>query len=145
MITGWTLFIVFVVAFGNAWVALIGVPFRIRKGMRVRASDDGRYLPPHFAFAGFYRGLCINLNFAGSSFALTAVCLVGDSKSYGREAIVGIGLLNFLCSIVVGCLVPADFEKVLVPFRGAFWRVAVVGGAALALFLVSGFVIGDYV
>jgi hypothetical protein len=144
MITGWTPLIVFAVAFGNAWVALIGVRFRVREGMRLWANDAGYFLPVHFRFAGFYRGLLINLNFAGASFALADVCLPGESTFRGREAIFGAALLNFLSSIVVACLVPSDFETVLVLGRGLFWRVVGVGLAVLAIYIVSGALIGSF-
>ena len=145
MVTGWTILIVFAVAFGNAWVAMIGVRIRMREGMRLYANDQGYYLPPHFGHMGFYRGFYINLGFAGTSFALAAACLQGDSSFCGREPIIVIAVLNFLWSIVVACMIPSDFDEVLSLFRGKFWRVFWVGLVTGGCYFGSGIVIGNYV
>src|SRR4051812_35210815 len=116
MVTGWTLFIVFVVAYGNALVGMIGVRTRMREGMRLWANDRGYYVPRHLGHLGFWRGLLINLAFAGTSFSVGALVLKGDSSYCGRETIVAVGVANFIWSCLAACLIPSDFEQVVVPF-----------------------------
>ncbi len=144
MVTGWTLLIVFIAAYGNALVALIGVRTRVRQGMRLWANDKGYYRPRHLGYLGFYRGLFINLAFAGTSFALTAVVLPGQSD-FNKERILGIAAINFVWSLIVACLIPADFQELLHLFKGKFWRVLAVGVFALLIYVITGFSIGQYV
>ena len=113
--------------------------------MRLWANDEGYYLPRHLGHLGFYRGLFINLGFAATSFALAAVFLPGESAFCGREAVFGIGLANFIWGIVIACVIPSDFDEVLVLFQGKFRRVALVGLATILVYLGSGIVIGQYV
>ncbi len=145
MVTVWTLLIVFAVAYGNALVSLIGVRMRERQGMRLWANDEGYYLPRHLGHMGFYRGLYINLGFAGTSFALAAIFLPGDSSFFGREFIFVIALVNFIWGIIVGCVIPSDFDEVLVFFAGKSRRVALIGLIAVALYVASEMVIAHFV
>lgn len=144
MVTGWTLLIVLVVAYGNALVAMVGVPTRVREGMRLWADDKGYYRPRHLGYLGFYRGLFINLAFAGTSFALAATVLPGDSLFCGREAILGIAAINFCWCFLVACIIPSDFQEVLSAFKGKFWRVLAVGICALLIYAITGLLIGQY-
>src|SRR5262249_21598260 len=143
MVTGWTLFIVFAVAYGNALVALVGVPTRVREGMRLWADDEGYYRPRHLGYLGFYRGLFINLAFAGTSFALTTAVLPGEA-TLSREPILGIAAINFGWSFFVACVIPSDFQEVLSLFEGKFWRVLAVGVGSLVVYILTGFLIGQY-
>jgi len=145
MVTGWTLLIVFSVAYGNALVSMIGVRMREREGMRLWANDEGYYLPRHLGHMGFYRGWYINLGFAGTSFALAAIFLPGDSTFCGREAVFSIALLNFLWGIVVACVIPSDFHEVLVPVQGKARRVGLVGLLTFVVYFLSGWIISQYV
>jgi hypothetical protein len=145
MVTGWTLFIVLIVAYGNALVAMVGVRTRVREGMRLWANDQGYYQPRHFGYPGFYRGLFINTAFAGTSFALAAVCLPGDSTFCGREAILGGAAINFGWGFAVACVIPSSFDEVITILDGMFWRVFVAGILSLGLYVCSGLAIGQYV
>lgn len=145
MVTASTLLIVLVVSYLNAIVGMVGVPLRVREGMRLWADDEGYYRPIHLGYQGFWRSFYINLGFAATSFAIAAVCARGDSQYSGREPIFVIGLVNFLAGYVVACLIPSDFRQVLTPFQGRFWRVALVGLACVSLYAASGIVIGLYV
>jgi hypothetical protein len=138
MITIWTLIIMLVVAFANAYVAIIGVRRRVREGMRLWADDEGYYIPGYLGHMGFYRGFFINIGFAGTSLGVAGISLPGDSSVLGREAIIVLSVVNFIYGAVVACIIPADFEQVLRPFQGRFWRVALSGIAGFVIYGLTG-------
>jgi hypothetical protein len=122
VITIWTLIIMLVVAYANAFVGVIGVRFKLSDEMRLYANDAGLYLPKHLIYPGFYRGLFINIGFAATSLCVATVCLPGNPTLLGREAIAVFGFLNLGGGFLTACLVSASFEDQLRLWTPKFWR-----------------------
>jgi len=144
VVTGWTLVVMAAVAFTNAWMAVIGVRVENLDEKRLWESDTGLYIPPHFLYPGFYRGLQINIGFAGASLAIATLFLPNNSIFLSKEAVGVFVFLNLGVGLLAACIVSSAFDRPLQCCEARFWRVVTCSAIALVVYIATGILLCYY-